>query len=133
MITHGGPGSVRECVLAGVPMVLCPIAFDQRGTAARAVFHGLGVRADVDRLEPESLRAMIRRVLEDPAYRMQTRLTQESLRRTERTQSAARVIHGMRADPGRLGAPSPRVRRDHGDVDPRRHPGRAVHAQRVAA
>lgn len=42
MVTHGGLGTVKECVLAGVPMVVVPLAVDQEGNAARVVHHGIG-------------------------------------------------------------------------------------------
>lgn len=43
-ITHGGLGTVKECVLLGVPMMIAPQAFDQIGNAARVTHHGIGCR-----------------------------------------------------------------------------------------
>nr|WP_255216441.1 nucleotide disphospho-sugar-binding domain-containing protein [Pseudenhygromyxa sp. WMMC2535] len=42
MITHGGLGTVKECVLAEVPMVVAPLGRDQPANARRVVHHGLG-------------------------------------------------------------------------------------------
>jgi MGT family glycosyltransferase len=47
MITHAGLGSVKECILHGVPMLAVPLDVDQPANAARILFHGLGLRADV--------------------------------------------------------------------------------------
>jgi len=44
-ITHGGLGTIKECILSGVPMLVLPQAFDQHGNAARVEYHGLGLRA----------------------------------------------------------------------------------------
>lgn len=43
-ITHAGLGSVKEAIMAGVPMVAVPMSDDQFGNAARVVYYGLGVR-----------------------------------------------------------------------------------------
>jgi zeaxanthin glucosyltransferase len=42
-ITHGGLGSVKEAIFAGVPMVVIPFAHDQPLNARRVEYHGLGI------------------------------------------------------------------------------------------
>ena len=61
MVTHGGLGTVKECVLAGVPMVVVPLSHDQHANAALVERHGLGSVADLDTLT----RASIERQLDD--------------------------------------------------------------------
>jgi len=41
-ITHGGLGSIKEAILAGVPMVVLPASHDQPFNAMRIRHHGLG-------------------------------------------------------------------------------------------
>jgi UDP:flavonoid glycosyltransferase YjiC (YdhE family) len=41
-ITHGGLGSIKEAIMAGVPMVVLPASHDQPFNAMRIRFHGLG-------------------------------------------------------------------------------------------
>ena len=55
MVTHGGFNSVKECIYFGVPMVVLPVQYDQPGMAARVVHHGLGVRAAINELTPDTL------------------------------------------------------------------------------
>lgn len=43
-ITHGGYGTIKECIYYEVPMVVCPSSYDQHGNAARVIFHKLGLR-----------------------------------------------------------------------------------------
>jgi MGT family glycosyltransferase len=59
MITHGGLGSIKECVQFRVPMVVFPVEFDQPGNAARVVFHRLGLRGDMRRATPEAIRELL--------------------------------------------------------------------------
>ncbi len=49
-LTHAGPGSVFEAIMQATPLLLFPLndKWDQNGTAARVVYHGLGIKADLD-------------------------------------------------------------------------------------
>ena len=71
MITHGGMNSVTECIYFGVPVVVYPLCadFDQRGNAARASYHGLGVRGDIRRDGVKQIAGRVDEVLRNPAYR----------------------------------------------------------------
>lgn len=42
-ITHGGLGSIKEAILAGVPMIVLPFVHDQPLNAQRIEYHRLGV------------------------------------------------------------------------------------------
>jgi zeaxanthin glucosyltransferase len=50
MITHSGMGAVKECILHGVPMLAFPLMRDQFVSADRIVYHGLGLRGDVENM-----------------------------------------------------------------------------------
>ncbi len=92
-ILHGGLGSVKEAIWEGVPMLLCPQAFDQHGNAARVEFHSLGKRVLPD--EPHSAEAIgeaIDALLEDPAYRDACTRMQERFREDAQTTTAIDFI-----------------------------------------
>jgi MGT family glycosyltransferase len=76
MITHGGLGSIKECVLLGVPMLVVPLDIDQPGNAARVEYHGVGIRADVRRSTHQSLADALGRLLtgacDEPIRKLQT-------------------------------------------------------------
>lgn len=42
VITHGGLGTIKESIAAGIPMIVLPALFDQPFNAMRVRFHGLG-------------------------------------------------------------------------------------------
>ena len=65
MITHGGLGSVKECIVHGVPMLVFPMAVDQPGNAARVAHHGLGLHGDLSRVNVPDLLASLERLLND--------------------------------------------------------------------
>jgi MGT family glycosyltransferase len=65
-ITHCGNNSVHETLLAGVPMLCMPQAYDQFPLAGRVVALGAGRIAEED---PEAVRAGVRWLLEDDAPR----------------------------------------------------------------
>ncbi|WP_313918060.1 glycosyltransferase [Tahibacter sp.] len=46
VIHHGGAGTVAQAFRAGVPQIICPIAFDQFANADRVVALGCGTRID---------------------------------------------------------------------------------------
>ena len=68
-ISHGGPGTFRECVVQGVPLLAYPRNHDQFGTAARIAFHGVGLIGRRRLATPSAIRALASLVLEDPSYR----------------------------------------------------------------
>jgi UDP:flavonoid glycosyltransferase YjiC (YdhE family) len=67
-ITHGGFSSVRESIYYGVPMLIFPCWLDQPGNAARVVFHGLGLRADMSCIERESLLRLMDQLMSQPCF-----------------------------------------------------------------
>lgn len=69
MITHGGLGSVKEAIMAGVPMIVFPLDVDQPGNAARVEYHGIGSRGELETTTREQLDSFLARALEDRSVR----------------------------------------------------------------
>jgi MGT family glycosyltransferase len=69
VITHSGPNTVFEALMAGKPMVAVPIALDQSAIAARLARLGIAEVLPVMRLSAERIRAAVTKVLNDPGYR----------------------------------------------------------------
>ena len=73
LVFHGGFNSVKEALAEGVPLVIVPIAGDQPYCAKRCQALGVGrVIGPADR-NAAAIRAAVRTVLGDPAYRDQAR------------------------------------------------------------
>ena len=79
-ILHGGTGGLVEAVEAATPMLLYPHINDQRGSAARVVFHGIG-RAGKRNDPMEKIESDMRFLLDSP----------EAVANCEIMQSASRV------------------------------------------
>ena len=47
VITHGGAGTVKECIYYEVPMIIAPSSYDQTGNAAKVQFHNIGLRNEL--------------------------------------------------------------------------------------
>jgi UDP:flavonoid glycosyltransferase YjiC (YdhE family) len=71
-IIHGGFNTVLDCLAAGVPMLVIPIAFEQPGTAARLQAAGAAVVIPRRKLTRQSLRAALTRVLQNGSFRSAT-------------------------------------------------------------
>jgi UDP:flavonoid glycosyltransferase YjiC (YdhE family) len=70
LIFHGGYNSLLSAIWHGLPMVLIPMgAGDQLPTAMQCADLGLGILVQGNPPEPDALRAAVRAVLRQPAYR----------------------------------------------------------------
>ncbi len=69
MVTHGGLGTIKECIFHDVPMVVFPIGRDQPDNAKRVVHHGIGLSGDLKEATPESIFEMINAVDREPSFR----------------------------------------------------------------
>jgi len=92
MITHGGLGSVKECVYFGVPMIVFPLMRDQPGNGARVVHHGLGAWGI---LAPETLRMEIERVLADGALQARMRIFSQRFQALERERPSLNILESL--------------------------------------
>ncbi len=92
MITHGGLGSVKECVLHGVPMLVFPLDVDQPGNAARISYHGIGLHGDIAKTSIAQLLDMLDRVLSEPSFQTKSQLLQMKLVQLESAETGADVL-----------------------------------------
>lgn len=92
MITHGGFGSVKECIHFGVPQVVFPLGFDQPGNAMRVQHHGLGLVGSFAQSSPEHVHALLARVLGDERYRARSRSMSQIFRSKQEQRAGALLI-----------------------------------------
>ncbi len=92
MITHGGIGTVKECIFFGVPMIAFPQGREQPLTTARIVFHGLGRRGDILHITPEQVTGLIDEVERNPSYRERTREMSRKFWEVEESGRGVKVV-----------------------------------------
>jgi len=66
---HGGLNSVKECIYAGVPMIVVPGSRDQPLNAERVVTRKLGIAIDIESISEDDLMAVVFRILNDSSFK----------------------------------------------------------------
>ncbi|HEU5330563.1 MAG TPA: glycosyltransferase [Thermomicrobiales bacterium] len=69
VVTHGGSGTVRTALSAGLPLVILPIAADQPDNARRCAALGVARVVAPRQRTPAAIRAAVHDVLSNPTYR----------------------------------------------------------------
>jgi UDP:flavonoid glycosyltransferase YjiC (YdhE family) len=100
MVGHGGGGGIRESLFYGVPMLLVPIGFDAPGNVARAIYHGVAVKADFKTSSAAELKAAIDKLLGDPSYSEAARRMSKQFVELQEQMPSVQIIE--RALAGRL-------------------------------
>jgi UDP:flavonoid glycosyltransferase YjiC (YdhE family) len=69
-VTHGGRNSIFEGIYTETPMLICPLnkVWDQNGNAARAVYHQVGIKANIND-SIEKIEEQIFTLLTDKSYK----------------------------------------------------------------
>ncbi len=104
MITHGGLGSVKECVAHGVPMLVFPLDIDQPGNGARVAHHGLGLTGELADTDEEALMRMVDQVLGDAGFVARSLAMQKALLALEESAPGAALIEGFLERPDEMRA-----------------------------
>jgi zeaxanthin glucosyltransferase len=68
-ITHAGAGTMRECIMKGVPMLAYPRDSDQFGNAARIGYFGLGLRGERRHDDAAAIRRKAMQIRADCRFR----------------------------------------------------------------
>jgi UDP:flavonoid glycosyltransferase YjiC (YdhE family) len=92
MVTHGGIGSMMECIRYEVPMVIVPGARDQPGNRARAVYHGIAVGAEMATLTGEILAKKVSEAMGDAGLRERLARMRERVEGENGLDEAVRLI-----------------------------------------
>lgn len=69
IVHHGGTGTTCTALVNGVPQLIVPAAlYDERGIADALALQGAGITVQPAELTPETLRAGLVRLLDEPSY-----------------------------------------------------------------
>lgn len=98
MITHAGAGATKECIINGVPMLAVPLMRDQFDSAERIVHHGLGLRADVERVSAAEVSSMLEQLLADKLCRARVNAMREEFQRVDAMNIGVNLIEKIAAE-----------------------------------
>ena len=102
MITHGGLGTLKECVFRGVPVVVFPISRDQPDNAKRVVHHRLGLSGDLASFTPQGIFSLVQQVADNPEYRQNMERMRSRFLAVEESGVGVKVIEDTLRRHGRL-------------------------------
>lgn len=94
-IMHGGQSSIKEALWEGVPLLVCPQAWDQRGNAGRVAYHGVGERVLEDEPSTEAVGIQIDALLDDPSYKSKAAALGDTLRAENDRDDDLRLIDAV--------------------------------------
>ena len=94
MVTHGGIGSILECICFEVPMVIVPGGRDQPGNMARAMYHGIAIGGKMATVTGESLAEKVKDAMGDRALRERLLQMRKRVERENGMEEAVRMIEG---------------------------------------
>ena len=97
MITHGGIGSVKECIFFGVPMVVFPAIRDQPNVAARVVYHKLGVKGNLKKVSVSHVQSLLEAV-SDPLIKRRVEAMCRKFREIEDSGRGAQFVERLLAE-----------------------------------
>lgn len=92
MVHHAGMNSTLECLSAGVPMVVCPLANDQPGIAKRIEWSGTGVALWPGADDVEGFRLAVASVLSDGEMRQRAERYKQIIAERRGLERAADII-----------------------------------------
>jgi MGT family glycosyltransferase len=100
VVTHGGWTSTMAALAHGLPQVVVPIGADQPMNALRIATLQAGRVVPLPELAPESVRAAVRDVLEEPRYRANARRLQAEMATLPGIEHAVDLLERLAAGRG---------------------------------
>jgi UDP:flavonoid glycosyltransferase YjiC (YdhE family) len=94
MITHGGAGTTRMALAAGVPAVIVPAIADQPRNAGRVEELGAGIGFGGAEQAMRGLEDAVRRLIEEPSYRAAARRVADEVAALPPVSAAAAALTG---------------------------------------
>jgi zeaxanthin glucosyltransferase len=92
MVTHGGMGTVKECILMGVPMLVLPVVSGSMQAGDRVAHHGLGLKVNTRDTSPAELATLMDQLATQDRFRHNVSDMREAFLRGENIPLAIRVI-----------------------------------------
>lgn len=91
-ITHGGPGTILECIKFKVPMVAIPLGDDQPAMATRIRYHNIGKTLKLKGLQVKEIQNAISNTLNNEEIKRNIHLFSDKLNQLGGAEAAAVVV-----------------------------------------
>ena len=95
VISHGGNNTVNETLAAGKPLLVTPVGGEQGDNAARIVYLGAGLRADLKKASCEEIKTKIKKLIEDSNFSKRAKEIALNLKKTDGTATAVKLIEHL--------------------------------------
>lgn len=95
MITHGGLGTVKECIRQQVPMIVIPLQYDQPINAARVEHHQLGISLPFEGLAITKLKEVMLQAIHDPLIKQALRTMKHKFIEKEKLQFGEMIVEEL--------------------------------------
>jgi UDP:flavonoid glycosyltransferase YjiC (YdhE family) len=106
VITHAGHGTLLKALAAGVPTLCLPMGRDQEDNVVRAARHGAVLRLRPT-ARPEQIAGAVRRLLDEPAFRLAAQRIGERLRADAASGSLVAEVESAAGRTNLTGHPPP--------------------------
>jgi UDP:flavonoid glycosyltransferase YjiC (YdhE family) len=98
VVCHGGWNTVLAALSVGLPLVLLPLGADQPHNAARCAALHVGCVVGEEARTPETIRAAVRAVLIDPAYRQNAQRIRDEMHALPGPEHAVALLERLAAE-----------------------------------
>ncbi|MCU0286542.1 MAG: hypothetical protein MUF15_09090 [Acidobacteria bacterium] len=95
VITHGGLGTIKECIFYGVPMIVCPLVNDQPKNANRVTYHNLGKILDINSTTVENIIATIDHIMNSQVIQKSVKEMQRIFHHYEESHQGVKIIEAI--------------------------------------
>lgn len=95
LVTHGGLGSLKEAILAGVPVLTLPVWADQPYNAMRVESCGIGRALFMEELRHDTIASTARKIRYTDSYYLQAKRLQEICLQYEQREDALSWLEGI--------------------------------------
>jgi UDP:flavonoid glycosyltransferase YjiC (YdhE family) len=109
VVTHAGFNTVMAALGCGLPLVAVPLGADQFRNAARCETHGLGIVISPDTRTPDAMRDSIRRLLDDPMFRLNAGEMRSHMAGMPGAEHAVELLERLAVERVPLPAPRPEL------------------------